>query len=105
MRVYDDIAQYKAQFSGSDLRRFAFIEISRSGDTHYITAATGQQMDTTYRLADFYGFKTGELATDGERNVTVLRIDGDDELDWLLTLGAVVRTENGESLRKGDPVR
>ena len=25
-----------------------------------------------------------------------------DELDWLLTLGAVVRTEDGESLRKGD---
>jgi hypothetical protein len=27
--------------------------------------------------------------------------DGADELNWLLTLGAVVRTEDGESLRKG----
>jgi hypothetical protein len=101
MRVYDDIAQYKAQFSGADLSRFAFIEVSHNGDRRYITAATGQQMDTTYRLADYYGFKTGELVTDDERNLTVLRIDGDDELDWLLTLGAVVRTEDGESLRKG----
>jgi hypothetical protein len=32
----------------------------------------------------------------------VLRIDGPDELDWLLTLGAVVRTEDGESLHRGD---
>jgi len=31
--------------------------------------------------------------TADHRNVTVLRIDGTDELDWLLTLGAVVRTE------------
>jgi hypothetical protein len=53
-------------------------------------------------MADYYGFKTGELVTDDERNVTVLRIDGPDELDWLLTLGAVVRTEDGESLHKGD---
>jgi hypothetical protein len=103
MRVYDDIAQYKSQFSGADLSRFAFIEVSRNGDRRYITAATGQKMDTTYRLADYYGFKTGELVTDDERNVTVLRIDGDDELDWLLTLGAVVHTEDGESLRKGGP--
>jgi hypothetical protein len=101
MRVYDDIAQYKAQFSGLDLSRFAFVEVSRNGDTRYITALTRQQLDTTYRLADYYGFKTGELVTDDARNVTVMRIDGEDELDWLLTLGAVVRTEEGESLRKG----
>jgi len=31
-----------------------------------------------------------------------MRIDGADELDWLLTLGAVVHTEDGESLHKGD---
>jgi hypothetical protein len=31
-----------------------------------------------------------------------MRIDGDDELDWLLTLGAVVRTEEGGSLSKGE---
>jgi len=105
MRVYDDIAQYKAHFSGADLSRFAFNEVSHSGDSRYITVATHQQADTTYRLADFYGFKTGEVATDDERNVTVLRIDGDDELDWLLTLGAVVHTEAGESLRKGDAER
>jgi hypothetical protein len=55
----------------------------------------------THRLADFYGFKTGELSTDDQHNVTVMRIDGADELDWLLTLGAVVRTEDGESLSKG----
>jgi hypothetical protein len=53
-------------------------------------------------LPDYCGFKTGELITDDQRNVTALRIDGADELDWLLTLGAVVRTEDGESLRKGD---
>jgi hypothetical protein len=55
-----------------------------------------------YGLPDYCGFKTGELITDDQRNVTALRIDGADELDWLLTLGAVVRTEDGESLRKGD---
>jgi hypothetical protein len=102
MRVYDNITQYKAQFSGADLRRFAFNQVSRIGDSRYITAETGQRTDMTYRLADFYGFKTGELVTEDQRNVTVMRIDGADELDWLLTLGAVVRTEDGESLRKGD---
>ena len=102
MRVYDDIAQYKAQFAGADLSRFAFNEVSRNGDSLYITAEAGQQTDLTHRLADFYGFKTGELSTDDRRNVTVMRIDGADELDWLLTLGAVVRTQDGESLRKGD---
>ncbi len=101
MRVYDDIAQYKAQFSGADLRRFEFNEVSRDGESRYITAETVQQTDTTYRLADYYGFRTGELVTEDERSVKVLRIDGDEELDWLLTLGAVVRTEGGESLRKG----
>jgi hypothetical protein len=105
MRVYDDIAQYKAQFSGADLRRFAFNQVSRIGDSRYITAETGQRTDMTYRLADFYGFRTGELVTEDRRNLTVLRIDGADELDWLLTLGAVVRTEDGESLRKGDDQR
>jgi len=102
LHVYESIAQYKAHFAGADLSRFAFNEVSRKGDSHYITAEIGQQTDMTYRLADFYGFKTGELATDGARNVIVLRIDGADELDWLLTLGAVVRTEDGASLRKGD---
>jgi hypothetical protein len=105
MRVYDNIAQYKAQFAGADLRRFTFNEVSRNGDSRYITAEAGQLTDMTHRLADFYGFKTGELSTDDQRNVTVMRIDGADELDWLLTLGAVVRTEDGESLRKGDAQR
>lgn len=102
LHVYDDIAQYKAHFAGADLSRFAFNEVSRKGDSRYITAETGHQTDMTYRLADFYGFKTGELVTEDSRNVIVLRIDGADELDWLLTLGAVVRTEDGASLRKGD---
>jgi hypothetical protein len=102
MRVYQNIAQYKEQFSGADLSRFAFNEVSRDGQSRYITAVTRQQTDTTYRLADYYGFKTGELVTDDQRNVTALRIDGPDELDWLLTLGAVVHTEDGASLRKGD---
>lgn len=101
MRVYRDIGQYRAQFSGADLSRFAFNEVSRRGESRYITAATGQQMDATYPLADYYGFKTGELTTDGRRSVIALRIDGPDELDWLLTLGAVVRTEDGRSLSKG----
>jgi hypothetical protein len=103
MRVYDDIAQYKAQFAGADLRRFTFNEVSRNGDSRYITAEASQQTDMTHRLADFYGFKTGKLLTDDQRNVTVMRIDGADELDWLLTLGAVVHTEDGESLSKGRP--
>jgi hypothetical protein len=102
MRIYENIAEYKAQFSGADLSRFAFNEVSRNGDSRYITAVSSQHTDTTYGLADYYGFKTGELVTDDKRNVTALRIDGPDELDWLLTLGAVVRTEGGESLRKGD---
>jgi hypothetical protein len=102
IHVYQNIAQYKAQFSGADLSRFAFNEVSRHGNTRYITAVTRQQTDTTYGLADYYGFKTGKLVTDDQRNVTALRIDGADELDWLLTLGAVVRTEDGESLRKSD---
>ena len=101
VRVYRDIAQYKAQFTGADLSRFAFNEISRQGESRYITAVSGQQTDATYGLADYYGFKTGKLATDARRNVTALRIDGPDELDWLLTLGAVVRTEDGQSLSKG----
>jgi hypothetical protein len=101
MHVYDDIAQYKAQFRGVDLSRFAFNEVSHRGQTRYITAESGHNTDMTYRLADFYGFKTGEVVTQDARNVTVLRIDSADELDWLLTLGAVVRTEDGESLRKG----
>ena len=42
------------------------------------------------------------LVTGDARSVKVMRIDNDDELDWLLTLGAVVRTEDGESLRKGE---
>jgi hypothetical protein len=104
LRVYDGIAQYKAEFAGADLSRFAFNEVSRQGNSRYITAASesGQPTDMTYRLADFYGFKTGELVTENAHNVKVLRIDGADELDWLLTLGAVVRTEDGESLRKGE---
>jgi hypothetical protein len=102
MRVYQDIAQYKARFSGADLSRFAFNEVFRRGNSRYITAVSSQHTDTTYGLADYYGFKTGELVTDDKRNVTALRIDGADELDWLLTLGAVVHTEDGESLRKGD---
>jgi hypothetical protein len=102
MRVYQNIAQYKAQFSGTDLRQFAFNQVSRVGQSRYITAASSQHTDTTHGLADYYGFKTGELVIEGQRNVTALRIDGADELDWLLTLGAVVRTEDGESLRKGD---
>jgi hypothetical protein len=101
IRVYHDIAQYKAQYSGADLSRFAFSEVSRQGESRYITAVSGQQTDATYGLADYYGFKTGKLATDGTRNVTALRIDGPDELDWLLTLGAVVHTEDGRSLSKG----
>jgi hypothetical protein len=103
MRVYDDIAQYKSEFAGLDLSRFAFNEVSRQGDSHYITAESAvQRTDMTYRLADFYGFKTGELVTEDSRSVKVMRIDGADELDWLLTLGAVVHTEDGESLRKGE---
>jgi len=103
MRVYQNIGQYKAQFAGADLRRFAFNEVSRDGQSRYITAVSNQRhTDATHGLADYYGFKTGELVTDDQRNVTALRIDGADELDWLLTLGAVVRTEDGESLRKGD---
>ena len=102
MRVYQDIAQYKASFSGADLSRFAFNEISRHGDSRYITAIGSQQTDSTYGLADYYGFKTGRLVTEDHRNVTALRIDGEDELDWLLTLGAVVRTADGQYLRKGD---
>ena len=102
MRVYDSIEQYRAQFSGADLSRFAFNEVSHRGETRYITAESGQNKDMTYRLADFYGFKTGEVVTPDARNVTVLRVDSADELDWLLTLGAVVHTEDGVSLRKGD---
>jgi hypothetical protein len=103
MHVYQNIAQYRAQFAGADLSRFAFNEVSRDGQSRYITAVSSQQhQDTTRGLADYYGFKTGELVTDDQRNVTALRIDGADELDWLLTLGAVVRTEDGEMLRKGD---
>jgi hypothetical protein len=104
MRVYGDIAQYKSEFAGLDLSRFAFNEVSRHGDSRYITAESesGQRMDMTYGLADFYGFKTGELVTDDSHSVKVMRIDGADELDWLLTLGAVVRTEDGVSLRKGE---
>jgi hypothetical protein len=102
LRVYQDIAQYKSQFSGADLSRFAFNEVSKDGDSRYITAVSSQHADTTYRLADYYGFKTGELVTDDQHNVTALRIDGPDELDWLLTLGAIVRTEDGKALRKGD---
>ncbi|MBV8209744.1 MAG: hypothetical protein JO133_06745 [Burkholderiaceae bacterium] len=107
MHVYENMAQYKAQFTGADLSRFEFNEVSHNGESHYITAESesGQKMDMTYRLADFYGFKTGELVTDDERNVKVMRIDGADELDWLLTLGAVVRTQDGESLRKGEAQR
>jgi hypothetical protein len=105
LRVYDDIAQYKAQFTGADLSRFAFNEVSRKGESRYITAEAEQSQqgtDMTYPLADFYGFKTGELVTEDAHNVKVMRIDGDEELDWLLTLGAVVRTNDGESLRKGE---
>ena len=102
MHVYPSIRHYKASFAGADLSRFAFNEISRHGESRYITAIGSQQTDSTYGLADYYGFKTGNLVTDDHRNVIVLRIDGEDELDWLLTLGAVVRTENGETLRKGD---
>jgi hypothetical protein len=102
MRVYRNVAQYKAQFSGADLNRFAFNEVSRHGNSRYITVVNTQHTDITYGLADYYGFKTGKLATENNRNLTVLRIDSADELDWLLTLGAVVRTENGEFLRKGE---
>ena len=98
----DVIKRAKAEFAGADLKRFAFNEVSHKGETRYITAEAGQSTDMTYRLADFYGFKTGELVTEDAHNVKVMRIDGDEELDWLLTLGAVVHTEDGESLRKGE---
>jgi hypothetical protein len=100
MHVYPNIAQYKARFSGADLSRFAFNEISRDGNSRYITVLGSQQVDTTYGLADYYGFKTGKVITDEHRNLTALRIDCPDELDWLLTLGAVVRMEDGKYLRK-----
>jgi hypothetical protein len=102
LHVYNNIAQYKAEFAGADLKRFEFNEVSRKGESRYITAEAGQSTDMTYRLADFYGFKTGDLVTEDKRSVKVMRIDGDDELDWLLTLGAVVRTEDGASLHKGE---
>jgi len=44
------------------------------------------------------------LITDDHRNLTALRIDGPDDLDWLLTLGAVVHTEDGNYLRKDGSV-
>jgi NAD(P)-dependent dehydrogenase (short-subunit alcohol dehydrogenase family) len=40
MRVYQNIAQCKAQFSGADLSRFAFNEVSRVGQSRYITVHT-----------------------------------------------------------------
>ena len=105
VKLYDDIAHYKAQFYGEDLSRFDFKEVSHRGDTRYITADTRQEGDATYRLADYYGFRTGELVTDDRRNVTAIRIDDDTQLDWLLTLGAVIRTKDGEFLRKGTALR
>lgn len=36
----------------------------------------------------------------GSRPFIALRTDDPDELDWQLTLGAVVRTEDGQSLAK-----
>jgi hypothetical protein len=101
MHVYRDLDEYRAQFSGADLRRFAFREVSRQGQSRYIAAVGEGQADATYSLADYYGFRTGELVTEDRRSVRAMRIDGPDEFDWLLTLGAVVRTEHGESLRKG----
>jgi hypothetical protein len=101
MRVYRDLAEYQAQFSGADLRRFAFREVSRQGQSRYIAAVGESHTDATYRLADYYGFRTGELVTEDRRSVRALRIDGPEEFDWLLTLGAVVRTEGGQSVRKG----
>jgi hypothetical protein len=74
IRVYQNIAQYKAQFSGADLSRFAFNEVFRRGNSRYIAAVSPQHTDTTYGLADYYGFRTGELATDDKRTVTALRI-------------------------------
>jgi hypothetical protein len=59
--------QYKAQFCGADLSRFAFNEVSRHGNSRYITVAGSQHTDATYGLADYYGFKTGELVTDDKR--------------------------------------
>jgi hypothetical protein len=103
LHLYRDMRQYEAEFTGADLTQLAFNEVSRQGDSRYITAENAQRTDMTYRLADFYGFKAGELVTDDQRSVAALRIDGADELDWLLTLGAVVRTEDGESLSKGRP--
>ena len=102
MRVYQNLAQYKESFRGADLSRFAFSEISRHGNSRYITALGEQHTDTTYGLADYYGFKTGRLVTGDNRSQTALRIDGPDELDWLLTLGAVVRTEDGKYLSKSE---
>jgi hypothetical protein len=75
------------------------IPIDRKG---VATTVSIRRTDTTYGLADYYGFKTGELVTDDQRNVSEQRIDGPDELNWPLTLGAVVCTEGGESLRKGN---
>jgi hypothetical protein len=83
LRVYDDIAQYKAQFTGADLSRFAFNEVSRKGESRYITAEAEQSQqgtDMTYPLADFYGFKTGELVTEDAHNVKVMRIATIDSL-------------------------
>jgi hypothetical protein len=103
IRVYENIAQYKAQFSGADLSRYAFDQISRDGDSRYITAfISDRNADATRDLADYYGFRMGEVVTDDQQHVTALRIDGAEELDWLLTLGAVVRTGDGGSLRKRD---
>jgi hypothetical protein len=103
IRVYENIAQYKARFSGADLSRYAFDQISRDGESRYITAVSStRHADATRDLADYYGFRMGEMVTDDQQLVTALRIDGADELDWLLTLGAVVRTEDGGSLRKLD---
>jgi hypothetical protein len=103
MRVFDSIAEYKAEFAGADLSRFDFREVSHHGGTRYIVAALASDAAATYKLADFYGFKTGELSA-GDRRVTVMRIDGDEEFDWLLTLGAVVKLEDGDAVRKGSPL-
>jgi len=99
VRVYDSLEGYRRDFAGADVAAFEFRELERDGDSIYLSAEASGRRDVARRIADFYGLRVGELL-DGGRTVTALRLDGRDELDWLLTLGAVVTTRDGSRLRK-----
>jgi len=99
IRVYQNIAEYKAPVSA----RLVASPSTRSLPPTVSRATSRGQRPAdrpTYRLADYYGFKTGELAP--TTSAMSRRCVSRSERTRLAADARSRAHEDGESLRKGD---